>query len=67
MCLILLVLGLIIGKLIILEHLAIFQITYLCTVTVHNASPTSGALRSLNLVVGIIQIGNYDYSSNIDR
>lgn len=63
----LLIFGFLGGKLIALQNAAIIQLTYLCTVAVQNASPTSAALRKLQLSTGNIQLSDYDYLSNVDR
>jgi hypothetical protein len=38
--LLMLIIGYLGGKLIVLEHIAVLQVAYLCLETVHNASPT---------------------------
>jgi hypothetical protein len=65
--LLMLLLGLIGGKLTVLEHLAVLQLTYLCVITVQDASPTFAALRSLRLSTGSILPSDYNYSSQLDR
>jgi hypothetical protein len=65
--LLMLLLGLIGGKLTVLEHLAVLQLTYLCVITVQDASPTFAGLRSLRLSAGSIPTSDYNYSSSLDR